>query len=163
LQADSAEVAVGKIFDAKATNIGLSWDGTSAMVDLDSATLTSPLFPGATATLSEFHGSNNGFTVAQADLVAPEIKLRGVLDIKALDLGVTGLSFAAGSNTLSGTFSITAASVSILPGSTAFTTAVTGFSATYSLPSDTLTVKADSATVTVGSSLIVTANGVGFV
>src|SRR5262249_39828704 len=73
LQAGSAEVAVGKIFDAKATNIDLSWDGTNATVDLDSANLTSPLFPGATATLSDFHGSNNGFTVAQADLVAPEI------------------------------------------------------------------------------------------
>ena len=127
LQADSAEVAVGKIFDAKATDIGLTWDGTNATVDLNSATLTSPLFPGASATLSDFHGSNTGFTVAQADLLAPEIKLGGVLDIQGLDLGVTGLSYATAGNTLSGKFSIGTSSVSILPGSTAFTSSVTGF------------------------------------
>ena len=65
-------------------------------------------------------------------------------------------------NTLSGTFSISTSAVSILPGSTAFTTSVTGFNATYALASDTLTVNASSATVTVGSSLIVTANGLSF-
>ena len=172
LSADSGELAVGRIFDAKATGIGLTWDGSTATVDLKTATLTSPLLPGVAASIADLHGDNTGFTLGHADLAVAEAKIGGVLDITNLHLTVDNLVYTASTHAIVGTFGVSTVStsngvtttgkVSILPNAKALTSTVTGFAATYDLASDTLTTKADSAVVKAGSSLQIVATGLAF-
>ncbi len=166
LSATSADLKVGKILEASATKIGLTWDGTSATVDLDTATLSSPLLPGVQASVADFHGDNTGFSVGQADLIADEVKLGDAIDIKGVDLGVSNLTYATAANGVggtftSGTFTIGTQSASLFPGNTELTSSITGLAATYTLGTQAFGLTATSADLKVGKILEASATKIG--
>ncbi len=102
-----------------------------------------------------------------ATLTAPSsVTLGGFLEADGLTVTATDLDYQtdppAGEQAFGGTIGISATSVALFPGSSAFTTTVTGFQGSYDLNSGALGLSASEVDIQVGSVLDVTADTVGF-
>ena len=75
---------------------------------------------------------------------------------------MTGLSYTTSTQALTGTIGITAGSVSLFPGKTAFTATVKGFAGSYDINAQALSLSATEADFQVSSVLMVTASTLGF-
>ena len=175
LSATSASVTIGQILDAEVTGtttapgLSIKYDGTTSTfsVSANTITLTSPDFPGVTATASDLVANNSSFTLGNATLqYNSSITLGGLLEVDGLEVSVSDLDYQtnppAGQSAFGGTIGISATSASLKGGSSAFTTSVTGFAGSYDLNSGNLSLSAATATLDVGSALDVSATNLAF-
>jgi hypothetical protein len=141
--------------------VSLTYDGTQVSVAATSIVLTSSLFPGATGTITNLAADSTGFSIGSATLTAPKVSI-SELEVDNINISVTGLSYATSTQALTGTIGITAGSVSLFPGKTAFTATVKGFAGSYDINAQALSLSATEADFQVSTVLMVTASNLGF-
>jgi len=176
LSATDATVTIGQILDAQVTGtvqnpgLAIAYDPSSTdpvTVSAKTISLTSPDFSGLSATATDLVASNAGFTLGNATLSdSSSVKLGGLLEADGLTVSVNDLDYQtnppSGQPAFGGTIAVSATSVSLLGGSSAFTSTVTGFGGSYDLNSKNLSLSAATATLDVGSALDVTASKIAF-
>ncbi|MGP0063987.1 MAG: beta strand repeat-containing protein, partial [Isosphaeraceae bacterium] len=163
LSATSASVTIGQILDAQITGTtadpGLSIDydtSSSALtVAANTISLTSPAFPGLSATATDLQAGNTGLTLGNATLQdSSSITLGGFLEVSGLEVAVSGLDYQPSEQPVfGGTISISATSASLFPNQSLFSASVEGFQGSYDLNTSTLSLSATSASVTIGQIL----------
>ena len=157
LSAQEATLHLGKILDADATELSLSYDPAASpqlSVSAGTATLTSELFPHVTATVTDFTADANGISIGDAVLATtpPDqtIDLGGVIEASGLSVELAGFHYrtnpAPGDPSFDGTVKVSASSVSLFPGdSKPFSASVTGFAGSYDLNAQSLSLSASGA------------------
>ncbi len=166
LSASDVNLAIGQILAVDATGLTFDYAPGSLSIGASTIDLSSPDFPGVSAGASNLELTSSGFSLGSAMLSASSLKLGGFLQADDLTVSVPALSYDFTSNSLiepdGGSFSVSASSVALFPGSSAFTTTVTGFTGSYDLTNGALSVSATEVDINVGSVLEVKADTVGF-
>ena len=177
LSADSFDLGVGHILDAKGSQLSFTLNDSqsppAATFDAQNLTLTSADFPKATGVLSDLSANNSGFTLGSATLsYAGSFSMGGILSITGLSLGVENFSYttspSGGAPTIGGTVTFGAGSVSLFAGQSAFSTTISdptdptgsGLSGSYDISTEALTFQLDQVDIKVSDLLEVTATGV---
>jgi hypothetical protein len=161
LAATEFDLSFGKMLQATSTGVSLTYDGTQVAVAATSITLTSSLFPGATGSINNLSADSTGFSIASASLTAPKVSI-SELEVDNINISVTGLSYTTSTQTLAGSIGISAGTVSLFPGKTAFTATVKGFAGSYDINAQALSLSATEADFQASSVLMVTASNLGF-
>ena len=154
LAATSVDLKVGSLLEAKSTG-GLTIAASTAdpsqyTFDAKGISLSSPKFTGVTGSLTEIKGDASGFAISQADL-AGSAHLGTLLEADGFDLSVSGLNYTASGHALSAaSVSLSATTVALFPGQTAFTASVGGLSGNYDFNAGTLGLSAQGLDLRVG-------------
>ncbi len=164
LSATSASVTIGQILDAQVSGteqdpgLSIAYDpGTSdpLAVTANTISLTSPIFPGLSATATDLQASDAGFSLGNATLQdSNSITLGEFLEVSGLEVSVSGLDYQPGEQpAFGGTIIIGATSASLFPKQSLFAASLAGFQGTYDLNTGTLSLSATGASVTIGQIL----------
>ncbi len=167
LSADDVNLSIGQILKADATGLAIDYSPSASVpltVDASSISLTSPDFPGLSATATNLQASNAGFSLDSATLTAPSsVTLGGFLEADGLTVTASDLSYqtnpASGQDAFGGTIGISATSVALFPGKSAFTATVDGFTGSYDLNTSELMLAADDVNLSIGQILKADATG----
>jgi Dockerin type I domain len=122
LSAQEATLHLGKILDADATELALTYDPATSpqlSVSAGTTTLTSELFPHVTATVTDFTADANGVSIGDATLMStpPDqtVDLGGVIEATGLSVELAGFHYrtnpTAGQPSFDGTVNVAATSV----------------------------------------------------
>jgi hypothetical protein len=167
LSAADVNIAIGQILAVDGSMLTFNYSPGSLSIGASTINLSSPDFPGVTAQASNLNFTNAGFSLGSATLSdSNPVKLGGFLQASGLEVDIPALSYDFTTNSLTepdgGSFSVSASSVSLFPGESAFNATVDGFSGSYDLSTSALTLSATDVNIQVGSVLDVTADTISF-
>ena len=158
ITAGGATLDVGSILHLDASDLEFDYDtstnaASSYSLTVGSATLTSPRISGLSGSLSDFTFDQTGFSLGNVDLKDSSLSVGGLLQLDGADLSVSNLNYSTVTHTLDTGWRVklTADSIALFPGQSAFTSTVTGFYGSYDSSTDQLALHADGATVNIGS------------
>ncbi len=103
----------------------------------------------------------DGFSLTNATVSTSSVTLSSVISIQSIAITFNSIDYSTTTG-LQGDFTFSAASVSMFPGQTAFTSTITGFSGSYTLGTGALSLGADSASFQIGDLLKLSAQAVSF-
>ena len=146
LGVDQLDVVVDGVFTANADTLTVTYDPAGGagqtLVSIGSADVVFQVLDDTTATVSGLTIRKDGFSVANATVAAPDVSWAGVFELTSPTLTFTSLDYSATTQTLTGTVTIAASSVSLFEGLGAFTSTITGFSGSYNFGTEALSVTA---------------------
>ncbi len=174
IAATGAELKLGKLIDATATNFTLGYTpaSTSAAdavtLGVGSLTATSPLFNGVTGTLSGLSAGSTGVTLASGSLsdgtaANPKtISVGGIASVTDLNFGLAGgFNYDATSGKFAaGAVTIGSDSATLFSGQSAFTATMTGFGGSYTFATGALALSATEIDLGFGKALTAKATNV---
>ena len=152
ITAGEANLSVGSILALKASDLEFDYDtstnsASSYYLKVGTASLSSPQFSGLTGRITDFEFDQSGFSLGRADLSADSLSVGGLLQLDNADLAVSNFNYSTETHALDQGWGIelTAKTIALFPGQSAFHSSVTGFLGSYDSSTDQLTLQAGGA------------------